>query len=84
MRVKVRGVIMRRAGASVSPASSAKMRWNTPILLGVPVQSAEKSPQGFWTLHTRNRQDFGMAWMNDAYFNDAITFLRCTELMDRL
>lgn len=27
-------------------------------------------------LHTGNRQDFGMAWMNDAYFDEAINFLR--------
>lgn len=27
-------------------------------------------------LHAGSRQDFGMAWMNDAYFDDAITFLR--------
>ena len=25
-------------------------------------------------LHAGNRQDFGMAWMNDAYFDEAITF----------
>lgn len=27
-------------------------------------------------LHVGNRQDFGMGWMNDAYFDQAITFLR--------
>lgn len=27
-------------------------------------------------LHAANRQDFGMGWMNDAYFDEAITFLR--------
>lgn len=27
-------------------------------------------------LHAGNRQDFGMAWMNDTYFDEAITFLR--------
>ena len=30
-------------------------------------------------LHTGNRQDFGMAWMNEAYFDEAITFLRTWE-----
>lgn len=27
-------------------------------------------------LHTGNRQDFGMAWMKDAYFDEAIEFFR--------
>lgn len=27
-------------------------------------------------LHVGNRQDFGMGWMNDTYFDQAITFLR--------
>lgn len=27
-------------------------------------------------LHAGNRQDFGMAWMNEAYFDQTITFLR--------
>jgi Ser/Thr protein kinase RdoA (MazF antagonist) len=27
-------------------------------------------------LHTGNQQDFGMGWMDDAYFDGAITFLR--------
>ena len=27
-------------------------------------------------LHTENRQDFGMAWMNEAYFDQALKFFR--------